>query len=330
VVPSAVLHSSNPPPRPLRLGEGNDITDRGRRYPELHKPKANPTRPDSAAPVLRVPINTQTLVCVQVQGAPAPRHRQWPASTEPFVDGRSVLTTIQDRFLSLRRSPRLESRRNNCRRRTRRPPPTQHFTYFTASDSTWRGCDGLRPEHDVFDHCGSPRKTAPVSAAYRASKMPPEHRANDRPTYYTMKTPAPMASVSSQGLTHSRANSQSYISTKRTTSPMSSSRPPPIAGQPHPPKLSPGGARAAIHDARTPSPNYFGLAVDATVQADPRDSCLLPRENWSSPSSSVKSFAAAIPKQLPLDANPNSRPFAGRWTQTERGRPSAYRLPTSA
>ena len=166
-----------------------------------------------------------------------------------------------------------------------------------------------------------------MSATYRASKMPPEHRANDRPTYYTMKTPAPMASVSTQGLTHSRANSQSYISTKRTTSPMSSSRPPPTAGQPHPPKLSPGGARAAIHDARTPSPNYFGLAVDTTVHADPRDSCLLPRENWSSPSSSVKSFAAAIPKQLPLDANPEFEAFR-RQVDANRAR-TAFSLSAS-
>ncbi len=157
--------------------------------------------------------------------------------------------------------------------------------------------------------------------------MPPEHRANDRPTYYTMKTPAPVASVGSQGLTHSRSNSQSYISSKPTTSPMSSSRPPPTAGHPHPPKLSPGGARAAIHDARTPSPNYFGLAVDATVHADPRDSCLLPRENWSSPSSSVKSFAAAIPKQLPLDANPEFEAFR-RQVDANRAR-TAFSLSAS-
>lgn len=139
--------------------------------------------------------------------------------------------------------------------------------------------------------------------------MPPEHRANDRPAYYTMKTPAPVAAVSPQGLTHSRSGSQSYINSKPTTSPLSSSRPPLSVAQPQPPKLSPGSARGAIHDARTPSPNYFGLAVDPAAHAEPRDSCLVPRENWSSPSSSVKSFAAAIPKQLPLDANPEFEAF---------------------
>ncbi|KAK3298081.1 uncharacterized protein B0H64DRAFT_137359 [Chaetomium fimeti] len=137
--------------------------------------------------------------------------------------------------------------------------------------------------------------------------MPPEHRVTDRPSYYTMTTPAPVSAVSPQGLPHSRSNSQSYINNKSTTSPMSSPRPPPSVGQPLPPKLSPGAARGAVQDARTSSPNYFGLAADPA--ADPRDSCLVPRENWSSPSSSVKSFSAAIPKQLPLDANPEFEAF---------------------
>lgn len=137
--------------------------------------------------------------------------------------------------------------------------------------------------------------------------MPPDHRTSDRPSYYTVKTPAPVPARSPQGLSHSRSNSQSYINSKPTTSPMSSPRPPPSSGQPHPPKLSPGAARGAAHEPRAPSPNYFGLAVDSA--ADPRDSCLVPRENWSSPSSSVKSFAAAIPKQLPLDANPDFEAF---------------------
>ncbi|KAK4096583.1 hypothetical protein N658DRAFT_435801 [Parathielavia hyrcaniae] len=134
--------------------------------------------------------------------------------------------------------------------------------------------------------------------------MPPEPRTIDMPAYYTMKTPAPVAGMSPQGLTHSRSNSQSYINSKPGTSPMPSPRPPHSAAAPHPPKPSPGASRA-----ETSSPNYFGLAVDPT--ADPRDSCAVPRENWSSPSSSVKSFAAVIPgvKQLPLDANPEFEAF---------------------
>ncbi|KAJ4288808.1 phosphotyrosine-specific ptp2-like protein [Collariella sp. IMI 366227] len=141
--------------------------------------------------------------------------------------------------------------------------------------------------------------------------MPPEQRVNDRPSYYTMKTPGPVPAVSPHGLTHThthtRSTSQSYLNGKPTTPPVPSPKGAPSAGQPHQPKLSPGTSRGAPLDARTPSPNYFGLSVEPN--ADPRDSCMVPRENWSSPSSSVKSFAAAIPKQLPLDANPDFEAF---------------------
>ncbi|GAB1313691.1 phosphotyrosine-specific ptp2-like protein [Madurella fahalii] len=157
--------------------------------------------------------------------------------------------------------------------------------------------------------------------------VPPEHKINDRASYsFTMKTsPSLGAAAAAQGLTHSRSNSQSYLSYKPTTSPMSSPRAPYSVGQPNPPKLSPGTARGAAQDSRPPSPNYFGLTIDHTV--DPRDSSLLPRENWSSPSSSVKSFAAAIPKQLPLDANPEFEAFR-KQVDANRGR-SAFSLSAS-
>ncbi|KAL2158757.1 hypothetical protein VTH06DRAFT_3948 [Thermothelomyces fergusii] len=137
--------------------------------------------------------------------------------------------------------------------------------------------------------------------------MPSEHRINDRPSYYTMTTPGPVPAVSPQGLAQAFSGSQSYFAAKPMTSPLSSPRLPTSAGQPYPPKLSPGVTRGATQDGRASSPSYFGLAVDPN--GDPRDSCLVPRENWSSPSSSVKSFAAAIPKQLPLDANPEFEAF---------------------
>ncbi|KAL1913107.1 phosphotyrosine-specific ptp2-like protein [Sporothrix stenoceras] len=79
-------------------------------------------------------------------------------------------------------------------------------------------------------------------------------------------------------------------------------------GQPYPPKLSPAAASIAAQDAKTSSPSYFGLVVESSK--DPRDSAALPRNNWSSPSSSVKSFTTAIPKQMmPLDANPAYEAF---------------------
>ncbi|KAK4198687.1 putative tyrosine-protein phosphatase [Triangularia verruculosa] len=152
--------------------------------------------------------------------------------------------------------------------------------------------------------------------------MPPEPRANDRASYYTMKT-AGLATSQAPG--HSRTNSQSFFSNKATGTPISSPHPPHSVGQPYPPKLSPGAGRASLTDARTPSPNYFGLAVDSN--ADPRDSALLPHDNWSTPTSSVKSFAAAIPKHLPLDANPEFEAFR-RQIDANRGR-SGFNLSTT-
>ncbi|KAI2467688.1 hypothetical protein F4781DRAFT_423206 [Annulohypoxylon bovei var. microspora] len=103
---------------------------------------------------------------------------------------------------------------------------------------------------------------------------------------------------------HAQANTQSFRS-NRTTTPTVSPRMPHSVGQPLPPsaKLSP-----AVMDVRSPSPNYFGLNVDHT-NGDIRDSAVAPLDHWSPPSSSVKSFGAAIPKQVPLDANPEFEAF---------------------
>ncbi|KAK5651964.1 hypothetical protein OQA88_11507 [Cercophora sp. LCS_1] len=118
---------------------------------------------------------------------------------------------------------------------------------------------------------------------------------------------------------HSRSSSQSLFANKQATNtPISSPRAPHSVGQPYTPKLSPGAHRPVSHDNRTPSPNYFGLSIEPA--GDPRDSCLLPRDNWSPPSSSVKSFAAALPKPLPLDANPEFEAFR-RQADLNRGRP---------
>ncbi|KAK2592491.1 phosphotyrosine-specific ptp2-like protein [Conoideocrella luteorostrata] len=57
---------------------------------------------------------------------------------------------------------------------------------------------------------------------------------------------------------------------------------------------------------RAPSPNYFGLVMESGHES--RDSSGLANHNWS-PSSSVKSFAAAIPKQITLDPNPEYEAF---------------------
>lgn len=117
---------------------------------------------------------------------------------------------------------------------------------------------------------------------------------------------------------HSRSNSQSFFyNNKQAGTPLGSPRVPLPVGQPHAPKLSPGAQRGLAQDGRSPSPNYFGLSVEPA--ADPRDSSLLPRENWSSPTSSVKSFGAAVPKQLPMDANPDFEAFR-RQADLNRGK----------
>ena len=69
-------------------------------------------------------------------------------------------------------------------------------------------------------------------------------------------------------------------------------------------------------DVRTPSPNYFGLIVDPT--SDPRDSGVVPKDNWSPPTSSILSFGAASPKYIPVDSNPDFEAFR-RQTESNNG-----------
>lgn len=150
-----------------------------------------------------------------------------------------------------------------------------------------------------------------------------EMRTADRtPVHYTMKTSArhsPMAGGSqshsrSHSLTQSYSNPQSLRPTKQTKSSTPvAPRMPYSVGQNHPPQLSP----PSNLDTRAPSPNYFGLVVDPAN--DPRDSSGLPTNTWSPSSSSVKSFAAAIPKQVPLDANPEFEAFK-RQADLNRGK----------
>ncbi|KAI0205459.1 hypothetical protein F4808DRAFT_233627 [Astrocystis sublimbata] len=145
---------------------------------------------------------------------------------------------------------------------------------------------------------------------------PDATRSSDRSTgsqHYTMKTssrPTLVGSHSHHGHTphssrHLQPNMQSFRS-NRTSTPIASPRMPHSVGQPYPPsvKLSPNH----ISDNRTPSPNYFGLNLDK--HGDLGDSAAAPFQNtFSSHSSSVKSFGAAIPNQVPLDANPEFEAF---------------------
>ncbi|KAK7756461.1 phosphotyrosine-specific ptp2-like protein [Diatrype stigma] len=154
--------------------------------------------------------------------------------------------------------------------------------------------------------------------------MSPDSRSYERSAststtqHYTMKTPVtkpPLTSSHSHHHPHhhnhhhprhSQINSQAFRANRATTTPTASPRMAHSVGQAYPPaaKLSP--AIIASH-SRSPSPNYFGLSVERSV--DSGDTNALPNENWSPPSSSVKSFAAAIPAQVPLDANPEFEEF---------------------
>lgn len=80
----------------------------------------------------------------------------------------------------------------------------------------------------------------------------------------------------------------------------------------------------APSEVRSPSPNYFGLTVEASSNL--HESALQGRENWSPSTSSVKSFGAAIPKQLPLDANPEFEAFK---RQADANRTMAFNLNNS-
>lgn len=74
------------------------------------------------------------------------------------------------------------------------------------------------------------------------------------------------------------------------------------------------------HGPKTPSPNYFGLSVDANAEKDVFASSAAQhiRGNWSPPSSNVRSTAAASPHVIPVDQNPEFEQFR-RQSENNRG-----------
>ncbi|KAF2995783.1 hypothetical protein E8E14_003180 [Neopestalotiopsis sp. 37M] len=165
--------------------------------------------------------------------------------------------------------------------------------------------------------------------------MAPEHTRNsDRnpastTPHYTMKTSTrpQMGSAHSSHSLHrarlSQSGSQSLRPGNKSTTPLTSPRMAHSVGQPFPPaasKMSP----VVTTEVRAPSsPNYFGLAVEPT---EDRDSAQAPHSNWSPPTSSVKSFGAAIPMQMPLDANPEFEAFR---RQADANRGQSFQLGSS-
>ncbi|RFU76802.1 tyrosine phosphatase [Trichoderma arundinaceum] len=122
-------------------------------------------------------------------------------------------------------------------------------------------------------------------------------------------------------VSHSHSLSQSSRTGKTggvSTTPASSPRASYSVGQNHPPRLSPHQP-----DVRPSSPNYFSLNPDSIN--GPRDSSG-PATNWSPASSSVKSFAAALPKHITLESNPEFEAFK---RQVDLNRGKSFGLPTS-
>ncbi|KAM4060680.1 protein-tyrosine phosphatase domain-containing protein [Hirsutella rhossiliensis] len=139
--------------------------------------------------------------------------------------------------------------------------------------------------------------------------------------HYTMKahsrhSPAAGTSSYCHTATHPPRASKS---SKTTTTPLASPRPPYSVGQNSPPVRSPG----RHHDVRAPSPNYFGLVVESN--SDPRESSGLVRDNWSPASASVRSFAAALPKQVSLEPNADFEAFR---RQVDINKGKSFSLPT--
>jgi tyrosine-protein phosphatase 2/3 len=113
------------------------------------------------------------------------------------------------------------------------------------------------------------------------------------------------------------------------------------------PPLRPLGARSPsnLQDARTPSPNYFGLTIDAAKDCLSTGGGENPRANWSPATSNVRSAAAASPRVIPLDQNPEFDAFrrqseqhgftSGRLSSFQMGMPpnprkSSYPISPSA
>ncbi|KAL1389657.1 tyrosine-protein phosphatase-like protein non-receptor [Phyllosticta capitalensis] len=103
-------------------------------------------------------------------------------------------------------------------------------------------------------------------------------------------------------------------SQSRQQRPTPSLRTPASVGQPLPPSLA---RSPAAQDARTPSPNYFGLSIDSSADVFSSSAAHHARANWSPPTSDVRSTAAASPRIIPVDQNPEFEAFR---RQSEGGR----------
>jgi hypothetical protein len=98
---------------------------------------------------------------------------------------------------------------------------------------------------------------------------------------------------------HTRTSPASRSTTSRT---------PASVGQPLPPFRANNARSPNTYTPRSPSPNYFALSTRA-------DECMSSgggvhaRTNWSPPTSNIRSAAAASPRVVPVDQNPEFESF---------------------
>ncbi|KAF2731837.1 tyrosine-protein phosphatase-like protein non-receptor [Polyplosphaeria fusca] len=115
-----------------------------------------------------------------------------------------------------------------------------------------------------------------------------------------MSTPAisPRPRDSSSHATQTRPSRPTPKSRHTTAAPLTSRR--------HNDLRTPGHVASG---PRTPSPNYFGLAIDANADVFASSAAQHIRGNWSPPSSNVRSTAAASPRVISVDQNPEFEQF---------------------
>lgn len=123
------------------------------------------------------------------------------------------------------------------------------------------------------------------------------------------KMSTPVISPRPRGTSHS---AQRPVRSTPTTKPSASTALPRNSHQPLAPRMN-GVAKTpshVVHSSKTPgtpSPNYFGLAVNGDHFSSSAAQHI--RGNWSPPTSNVRSTAAASPQMIPVEQNPEFEQF---------------------
>ena len=140
-----------------------------------------------------------------------------------------------------------------------------------------------------------------------------------------MKSPSKPSSSSVNQLptTSSHSHHHTHAMFQRRQSKASKSETPPMASPRPPSKPSP---RQAQSSHRAQEQGYF-FGIDSEQTVDALESSGFPKHE-SSPSSSIKSFAAALPKNISLDANPDFEAFK-RQADINRGKSFALSTPNA-